>query len=222
LFGIFARKKETTAEAVNDIINEISDLKQNLHSCVNKICSEHIFALNSSFAEHLSVVNSSLSKKISELEEQIQQNLRQERRQQMMLESIIENQHKTLEMLENREISPPMEALMSLAENLALTHLAAPDTPELSILYSKLSSLMECYGLSLISEADVDFDSEKHEACGARCVPYQRDGSVLEIVRPGFMLRGKVLRCATVVVNRHDFNNIDDYSEDSGSIWSVS
>jgi len=209
LFGIFANKKEIAAEAVKNIINEIDDLKRDLVTLVNKTCLEHI-----------SDMNSSMDKKLAELEEQMQQNLRQMRRQQMMLESILESQYKAIEILEHREISPPIEALMSLAENLALTHLAAPDTPEFSILYSKLSSLMDCFDLSLISEVGVDFDSEKHEACGARCVPGQRDGSVIEIVRPGFMMQGKVLRCATVVVNRHDFDNIDD-GEDSGSLGDV-
>ena len=76
---------------------------------------------------------------------------------------------------------------------------------------------MDCFDLTLVSERGVDFDSEKHEACGARCAPDHRDGSVLEIVRPGFLLRGKVLRCATVVVNRHDYDNVNDDYSDPGS-----
>ena len=92
--------------------------------------------------------------------------------------------------------------------------------PEFSILYRKLTGLMDCFHLTLISELGVDFDSEKHEACGSRCVWDCKDGSILEIVRPGFLLRGRVLRYATVIVNRHDYSSINDNNSinDYGSI----
>ena len=203
MFGIFVNKNEIAEEATKSIRNEIDELRRNLASDVSRICSEYISAMSSSFAERLSMVNSSL-------EEQMQQSLRYERRRQMALESILENQDKTLQALEHQEITPPIEALTSLAENFALTRLAKPDTPESTILYDKLINLMNCFDLTLVSETGVNFDPEKHEACGARCVQDSQDGTVLEIVRPGFLLRGKVLRCATVVVNRHDCGGVDN------------
>ena len=151
-----------------------------------------------------------LKQNLAGVEEQMQQNLRQERRRQMALESILENQDKILQALERQEVSPPLEALMSLAENFTLTYLSEPDTPESAILFNKLSNFMDCFDLALVSETGVSFDPEKHEACEARCVPDRRDGEVLEIVRPGFLLRGKVLRCATVVVNRHEYDDIGE------------
>ena|GEM_PF-5029328 len=212
MFGIFASKKEIAAEAAKNIMNEIEDLKRSLAHDMNRICAEQISAMSSSLAEIL-----------ERMEGHLLQNLRHERRVQMALKTILENQDKILEVCEDgfrpamsvssaehQDIPPYLEALMSFAENFALTCLASPDTPEFSILYSKLTGLLDCFDLTLISEMDVDFDSEKHEARGSRCAYDCKDGSILEIVRPGFLLRGKVLRCAMVVVNRHDYDSIGD------------
>jgi molecular chaperone GrpE (heat shock protein) len=157
-----------------------------------------------SLKESLSSMGCSLDERLAEVEERLQQSLRHERRSQMALESILETQNKTLEALGRQEISPPIEALMSLAENFALTRLAEPNTSD-SILYNKLSKLMDCFDLALVSEIGVQFDHDKHEACGARYEPDSPDGAVLEIVRPGFLMKGTVLRYATVIVNRHDY-----------------
>ena len=176
---------------------------------VNKkeIAAEVLSLIEPYLRESLSSMENSLNEKLAGLEKQQQQNLRHERRRQTALESIFENQNIILRILEKQEMSPPLEALISLAENFALTRLAEPVTPESDILYNKLTDLMNCFDLTLVSERGVRFDPERHEACGARCVPYQQDGLVLEIVRPGFLLRDKVLRYATVVVNRHDYGN---------------
>ena len=56
--------------------------------------------------------------------------------------------------------------------------------------------------MSLIADVGVDFDPEKHEACGVDFNPAYQDNAVLEIVNPGFFLKGRLLRCALVVVNR--------------------
>ena len=191
MFGIFMRKKETPAEIAADVAqkikSEINRLSQNFSSELGDQLSSTEAAL-----EHLEA-------RIAGVEEQMQQSLRHERRRQIALESVLE----TLRALERKEASPTREALMSLAENLALTRLAARDNPEIDILYSKLTNLMRCFDLALISDIGVPFDPEIHEACGARCEPAFEDGSILEIVRPGFLLRDEVLRCATVIVNRH-------------------
>ena len=119
----------------------------------------------------------------------------------MALEPLLENQNKILEKLQP---SPPLEALVSLAENLALTCLARPADKEFSILQNKLTGLLACFGLSLAIDEGSPFDPARHEACAARCNRARPEDSVLEIVRPGFLLKGKVLRCATVAVNRYD------------------
>jgi molecular chaperone GrpE (heat shock protein) len=135
------------------------------------------------------------------MEEQAQQAQRQERRRQTALETILENQTRIMEKLQPL---PPLEALVALAENLALGYLARPADREFSILYGKLVDLLACFSLSPIVDEGDFFDPERHEACAALCNRARPEDSVLKIVRPGFLLKGKVLRCATVVVNRYD------------------
>jgi molecular chaperone GrpE (heat shock protein) len=158
--------------------------------------------MDASLEDRLSLMSAALEDHLAELEDQMQQNLRHERRRQMALESLLESQNKTLEVLERPEMSPPLEALMALAENFMLEHLSKPETPTSAVLYGKLTDLMACYDLSVVAESGITFDPEIHEACGANWDPSRPENTVLEIVRPGFLLRGKMLRCATVVVNR--------------------
>jgi molecular chaperone GrpE (heat shock protein) len=103
-----------------------------------------------------------------------------------------------------------MEAITALADNLALACLSKPEDPASPILYGKLTDLLACYGLSLVADAGSAFDPERHEACAARRDPALPEDAVLEVVRPGFLSKGKVLRYATVVVNRYDAKPEDE------------
>jgi molecular chaperone GrpE len=189
-----------------------SQLRQDVLSGVEEICSSQISSLKDviqdllkdsledSLAPLSGAVNS-LTERFSGVEDWEQQAQRQERRRQTALETILENQSKILEEL---KASPPLEALEALAENLALAYLGRPADKEFSILYGKLTDLLACFGLSLVVDKGNRFDPERHEACAALCNRTYPEDSVLDIVRPGFLLKGKVLRCATVVVNRYD------------------
>jgi molecular chaperone GrpE len=174
--------------------------KNDVLSGVEKICSVEFSSVKDSL-DSLEEALNSLVERLSDAQEEQQQVQRQERRRQMALETIIENQNK---ILEKPQPSPPLEALMALAENLALASLARPADREFSILYGKLIDLLACFGLSPMIDEGSPFDPERHEACAARCNRARPENSVLEIVRPGFFLNGKVLRYATVVVNRYD------------------
>jgi molecular chaperone GrpE (heat shock protein) len=202
MFGFF-----TKAEAQEQ-------LRQNIFSDVKKICSEELSSVKNSLAslgDSLKSSKDSLAslgdllkssmERLSDMNEWEQQAQRQERRRHMALETLLENQNKILEKLQP---SPPLEALMALAENLALAYLARPADKEFSVLYNKLTDLLACFNLSLVVDEGSRFDPTRHEACAAFCNRARPEDSVLEIVRPGFLLKGKALRCATVVVNRYD------------------
>ncbi|MDR1621256.1 MAG: nucleotide exchange factor GrpE [Synergistaceae bacterium] len=182
-------------------------LRRNVLSGVEKICSAELSSVKDSLASLGDLLNSlaerfsGMEERLSGMEEGEQQAQRQERRRQAALESVLENQNQILEKLQP---SPPLEALAALAENLALACLARPADREFSILRGKLADLLTCFGLSLILDEGSLFDPERHEACAALCDRAYPEGSVLEVVRPGFLLEGKVLRYATVVVNRYD------------------
>ena len=184
MLGIFKREKAIWEE-------RLAKLRHDLASDVEEIVSP------------LNIAAAKLEERVTDLEELLRQNQRQERRRQMGLEALLEGQGKTLEGLEELKNAQVPQALLALAENLALVCLAEPEKPVFSVLYSKLIDLLACWGIVLITDVGCAFDPEKHEACSTRNVPYLPENNVLEVVRPGFLSNGSLLRCATVVVNRH-------------------
>ncbi|GHV33532.1 hypothetical protein FACS1894187_02060 [Synergistales bacterium] len=153
---------------------------------------------------NLEKILSEISSVRSFLEEQLQQMQRQERRRQTALESILDSQNRTLDVLARLERHEPLDALMALAENFALTFLSEPENAASQVLFGKLTDLLDCFDLSLIMDVNEAFDPERHEACDVRGDRSKQENSVIEIVRPGFLRGGHVLRCATVIVNRYD------------------
>ena len=201
MFGFFTKAKMQ------------EQLRQNLFSDVKKICSEALSSVKDALVSIQDSLKAS-AERLSGIQEWTRQTQRQERRYQIALETLLENQNKILEKLQP---SPPLEALVALAENLALAYLASNDK-EFSVLYRKLTDLLACFGLSLIIDEGSPFDPTKHEACAAFCNRARPEGSVLEIVRPGFLLKGKVLRCATVVVNRYDAQEAEEKTQEESRI----
>jgi molecular chaperone GrpE (heat shock protein) len=106
--------------------------------------------------------------------------------------------------------SAKAEALMVFAESFALWRSASGDSPEIRILSGKLDSLLGQFGLGLIDGTGDQFDPAKHEACAADYDPQRPENSVLEVIRPGFVRDGEILRCATVVVNRESTDAIGE------------
>lgn len=73
----------------------------------------------------------------------------------------------------------------------------------LMVLGSQLDAVLRNAGAEIDREVDVPVDGEAHRVVEARPArPGDRPGSVLEIVRPGYSLRGKRLREADVVAAR--------------------
>ncbi|MDR2174414.1 MAG: nucleotide exchange factor GrpE [Synergistaceae bacterium] len=143
------------------------------------------------------------SENLGEVNERLQQSIRQERRNQAALESVFENQKTELAILRGmRDESKASNAVMAFAEAFALWRQSRPDSPELQVLWAKLAALLGQFGLEILAETGVPFDPFFHEACAVRFAPDEPEGHVLEVVRPGFSSGRDVLRCASVVVNR--------------------
>jgi molecular chaperone GrpE (heat shock protein) len=148
-------------------------------------------------------IEARLSGRLDEVNERLQQSIRQERRNQAALESVFENQKAALLILRKmRDESQALKALMAFAESFALWCQSQPDSPEFHVLWAKLAALLNQFGLEILAETGVPFDPSIHEACAVRFDPYEPDGYVLEMVRPGFSSGGEILQCASVVVNR--------------------
>ena len=228
MFG-FSKKKE---EEEKEKEEKAEELRRLFVSDVEKICSgasvwelsmlkKHFSELKdclSNFKTDLENRFSNMNDRFLKLEEQSQQAQRQERRRQAAIESFFDNQRKILGVLEKPQMSPPLEALMALAENFSLTYPEESGTPETDVLRGKLSDLMGCFDLSLVEEAGVDFDPEKHAACGVDFNPAYPENTVLKVVTPGFLLKGKLLRSALVVVNRRTAETKEEETEKTGGL----
>ena len=146
-----------------------------------------------------------LAARLDGVEEQLRVAQRRERRGQLALESILEAQSAVQKSLGRLEMTTPrLQGILAFAESFILAERAAPATPESGILRSKFEAMLEQCDLSPIAEPFVAFDPERHEACGATENPDLPEGVVAQVVRPGFVLAGQVVRPAVVVVNRRE------------------
>ncbi|MDR3177286.1 MAG: nucleotide exchange factor GrpE [Desulfovibrio sp.] len=145
----------------------------------------------------------SLEKHLTGLDERLRNVERQERRSQAALENMLDQHERMLAYLQKMyNSSPPTEAVISFAEAFASWRQVSPDSPEKEVLSRRLNTLLEQFGLELIADPGVPFNPERHEACHVRFEPDLPVNSVLEIVRAGFLSHGRVLRYASVIVNR--------------------
>ena len=69
------------------------------------------------------------------------------------------------------------------------------------LIYDKLLGLLKNKGLEVIEAQDQDFDTNFHEAVASLPAPDETlKGKVLDVTRTGYILNGKVIRYAQVVV----------------------
>lgn len=73
----------------------------------------------------------------------------------------------------------------------------------MELIYNKLKQYLEQNGVKEMDPADDNFDTELHEAISVVPVPDEdKKGKILDTVQKGYMLNGKVLRHAKVVVGQ--------------------
>lgn len=70
-----------------------------------------------------------------------------------------------------------------------------------SLIYNKLMAYLKSQGLEVIEAKDKDFDTDFHEAVTQFPAPApELKGKVIDVVQTGYILNGKVIRYAKVVV----------------------
>lgn len=154
-------------------------------------------------AEQIALFQRMMADSLSPLKECVDALQRVTRRNQAALESILMQQEESLSLLRQKmDEEPQMQALSAFAESFALAQLNTPQTTESRILSKKLNDLLASFGIALIADTGVPFDPARHEASVVRSEHGVDDGIVLDIVRPGFLLRNHVLRAASVIINR--------------------
>ncbi|MCB2154120.1 nucleotide exchange factor GrpE [bacterium] len=72
------------------------------------------------------------------------------------------------------------------------------------MIHREIVSVLQGAGLELIQPTGQQFDPNLHEAAATETQPDQPEGVVLETMRPGWALKGRVIRPAMVSVNKID------------------
>jgi len=137
------------------------------------------------------------------LEDRIRKLQKRERRQAQILEQMHQDLGAKLDRVmaqQGREL--PIEEIAACAESLALYCQYHPQDNALAQTWKKFSVMLEALGIELILDHYQAFDDTRHQACDIRNDPEHPDNSVLEVVRPGLVFSGQIIRPAVVVVNR--------------------
>lgn len=102
-----------------------------------------------------------------------------------------------------------LEDLLPVVDNLGLALAAARQpgadvkslTGGVEMVLTQLKSALSSHGLKEINPVGGVFDANLHESISAQPSPDVAEGTVLNVVRPGFSLNGRLLRPASVVVS---------------------
>ena len=99
------------------------------------------------------------------------------------------------------ELLPVLDHL-HLGIQAASVHEVGPDFREgLVLIFDQLMGALSKFGLSLIATEKQIFDPNRHEAVNVMPSAAEPEGTVLALVRGGYMLRNKLLRPAQVIVS---------------------
>ncbi|KXU35396.1 hypothetical protein AXK12_05350 [Cephaloticoccus capnophilus] len=102
-----------------------------------------------------------------------------------------------------------LEDLLPVLDNLGLG-LAAAEQPNASVkslregvamVQTQLKTALEQHGLKEINPAGQPFDAHQHEALSQAPSTEVAEGDVLQVIRVGYSLNGRLLRAASVVVS---------------------
>ena len=106
-----------------------------------------------------------------------------------------------------RAAAPVMQRLLEVLDDFELALMSANDKPDfdrflhgVELVYAKLADTLKAEGLERIDAQGKPFDPEQHEA-----LMQTGEGDhlvVADVLRPGYTLRGRVIRPAGVRVNR--------------------
>lgn len=72
----------------------------------------------------------------------------------------------------------------------------------IQLVFNKLRSTLQAKGLTAMESINTEFDVEKHEAITEIEVPENMKGKVVDEVEKGYLLNGKIIRFAKVVVGK--------------------
>ena len=95
-----------------------------------------------------------------------------------------------------------LEVVDSVERALRMEHDESPVLQGLRAVHEQMETLLARHGVERTGTAGEPFDPELHDAVAVRENDEVPDGTILEVARPGYALRDRVLRPAQVVVSR--------------------
>lgn len=146
-----------------------------------------------------------LPRRLESMEDTLRRIRNYERRQGQVLASLQHELSVKLDVaLKEREASLPLEEICDFASRFALYYLKNGSSEDRSLehIWQSFQTMLQAVGMELILDRHVSFDPERHNSCDVRSLPDHPDGVVLDVVRPGFLVNGRVTRSADVVVNK--------------------
>ena len=97
-----------------------------------------------------------------------------------------------------------LTGLLPVLDNFCIALEAMPEGSErkgMTMIYNQLMAVLENEGVKVIEAIGCSFDPQVHEAVAHAQKPDHPDHTILEELRKGYMLGGKVIRPAAVMVN---------------------
>ncbi|WP_031387794.1 nucleotide exchange factor GrpE [Desulfonatronum thiodismutans] len=156
---------------------------------------------------------------LERIDEALRKTATQVRRQGVALDMIRESQEQKLDavyaLLAERQDSGQQE-LLAFAEAF-VRYIAHQDGGDESLRQAenKFSMFLESQGIEIIWDLHEAFDDARHQACDTRDDPGFPDATVLDVVRPGFLVGGHTNPPALVVVNKRTSHLSILHGEDS-------
>ncbi len=140
------------------------------------------------------------------VEEMLRSLQKRERRQAQTFERMLVELSTKIDNIQVQLSSgPPFEAVSKFAESFAIYYLRNHDRDEsLKHIWSRFSVVLEEFGLELILDQGRPFDDTRHQACDIRQDLDHPDNTILEVVQPGLIIRGKIKRPAIVVTSKQN------------------
>ena len=139
------------------------------------------------------------------------------RRQSHFLESMHQELSSKLDATYRKVNAPvPYEPIRDFAQNFSLYCLTrhAQDST-ITQLWSNFVIMLKALDMELILDLHEPFDDSKHQTCDVRYDPGYPDGTILEVVRPGLFIQGRLQQQALVVVNKAPEQTTDNQQQRS-------
>jgi len=146
-----------------------------------------------------------VQQRLSSIEDTLRRIRSYERRQGQMLDALQRDVSAKLDAaLTEKEKLLPYSALCDFATQFAMYYdrLGTDRDSTLDHIWKSFESLLQEMGLELIFDRNEPFDDTRHRTCDLRNHPDLPTGAVVEVIRPGIVVNGRLQRPADVVVNK--------------------